>query len=1089
MNEINVDVLFKSNYAEIKGFKTWPKAVSGDYNSTKMVFNFDREDGTKVLEIKNPLTDEVVYKDTIRNNESVLVGYTEVLDENNYVKYTDNEENIYWYDKEHNVVYDSEYQESQVEIETLIKVKGEAATIFANEGDYICEISLYGNDSKLSVLSFILPVGAESIKDDDTEAIIYKPVFDSLINTVNGKIEEIDEALIDVNNAIDDVNDAIEEVNNLDLDVNKVEKETTVELTKKDGTTKEVKIYDGVSLQFMWQGTSLGVKTDDMQDYVFVNLQGVQGVPGPQGEPFRIKKTYSSVAEMNADFNNMNYGDYVMIASTVEVEDNAKLYTRGEFQWIFITDFSGATGIRGETGLTPNIHIGTVVSGDTPSVTRTGTNEDPILNFVLKPGEKGETGETGATGATGNGVQSITKTGTNVLVDTYTITYTNGTTTTFEITNGEDGEVTQEQYDELEDRVLDLERNQKKGSATGTEIDLTDAFDTRPRYLGIDATETKQVTTTGKNLLGLVDGTYSNNGITAVVNRGEITLNGTASATSFVNIPILENIELVNKTVTLSLNNPIAGGDNLTEFRLNTNNVSYMPIKINSVNNNATFTNKTDTYIVVVVRTSSGINYTNFKLKPMLEEGSTATEYEPYTGGNPSPSPDYPQDVETMVGYRNLWEFESTYTSSGYATILNQQEYRLNKGNYILSFKNVIVSSSILFRFFNQDKSTYYDARVTVSNKTPILNALEDIYYVSLIFNEANSLENIQITEGSEQLPYVPYGGSNYMALDDVGKNIWDGTYLNAIVGTDGKFNNNDSTRTAMMKIEPNKTYTIKKFNNTGLGTRFTIVESTKKLNSGEIGTFIYNNNNATEYTYISGANAYYLYIYVTGDINNIPNLMVTLGNIVPTSYEPYQHKQYPISLGNQELLNKNDYVDKIIVDESTGQRYIDKVWGKVVLDGISKKANDIYNYSNMKGVVINNVLRENLNRANGICTHSQKVGSYFSSNAIWCGVGTNHLFWIGILDILGFTTIEEFNNWLIAQNNANTPVEIYYQLATPQIIPIDNPNIKLLNGVNHITNSEGAEMDIVYVKDINTYLENELSNIKNAIVSLGGDI
>lgn len=64
------------------------------------------------------------------------------------------------------------------------------------------------------------------------------------------------------------------------------------------------------------------------------------------GEPFTIKKTYSSVAEMNADFNNMQLGDYVMIASTVEVEDNAKLYTRGESQWIFITDFSGATGIR-----------------------------------------------------------------------------------------------------------------------------------------------------------------------------------------------------------------------------------------------------------------------------------------------------------------------------------------------------------------------------------------------------------------------------------------------------------------------------------------------------------------------------------------------------------------------------------------------------------------------------------------------------------------------------------------------------------------------------------------------------------------------
>lgn len=36
----------------------------------------------------------------------------------------------------------------------------------------------------------------------------------------------------------------------------------------------------------------------------------------------------------------------------------------------------------------------------------------------------------------GNGIQSIAKTGTSGLVDTYTITYDNGTTTTFQVTNG-----------------------------------------------------------------------------------------------------------------------------------------------------------------------------------------------------------------------------------------------------------------------------------------------------------------------------------------------------------------------------------------------------------------------------------------------------------------------------------------------------------------------------------------------------------------------------------------------------------------------------------------------------------------------------
>ena len=45
----------------------------------------------------------------------------------------------------------------------------------------------------------------------------------------------------------------------------------------------------------------------------------------------------------------------------------------------------------------------------------------------------------GAAGAAGNGITSITKTGTAGLVDTYTITYTNGSTSTFTVSNGATG--------------------------------------------------------------------------------------------------------------------------------------------------------------------------------------------------------------------------------------------------------------------------------------------------------------------------------------------------------------------------------------------------------------------------------------------------------------------------------------------------------------------------------------------------------------------------------------------------------------------------------------------------------------------------
>lgn len=54
-------------------------------------------------------------------------------------------------------------------------------------------------------------------------------------------------------------------------------------------------------------------------------------------------------------------------------------------------------------------------------------------------GLKGDKGDTGNTGATGNGIASVSKTGSSGLVDTYTITYTDGTTATFTLTNGKDG--------------------------------------------------------------------------------------------------------------------------------------------------------------------------------------------------------------------------------------------------------------------------------------------------------------------------------------------------------------------------------------------------------------------------------------------------------------------------------------------------------------------------------------------------------------------------------------------------------------------------------------------------------------------------
>ena len=54
-------------------------------------------------------------------------------------------------------------------------------------------------------------------------------------------------------------------------------------------------------------------------------------------------------------------------------------------------------------------------------------------------GDQGIQGEKGDTGAIGNGIASVEKTSSNGLIDTFTITFTDGTTATFTVANGEKG--------------------------------------------------------------------------------------------------------------------------------------------------------------------------------------------------------------------------------------------------------------------------------------------------------------------------------------------------------------------------------------------------------------------------------------------------------------------------------------------------------------------------------------------------------------------------------------------------------------------------------------------------------------------------
>ena len=113
------------------------------------------------------------------------------------------------------------------------------------------------------------------------------------------------------------------------------------------------------------------------------------------GDAFTIVKTYSSVQAMEDDYNNpeVKTGQFVMIdTGNVENEEDSRLYLKGNTEWKFISDLSGAQGIQGLSAYQVAVQHGFE-----------GTEDEWLISLK---GEKGETGPQGLQGEKGEpGIQ------------------------------------------------------------------------------------------------------------------------------------------------------------------------------------------------------------------------------------------------------------------------------------------------------------------------------------------------------------------------------------------------------------------------------------------------------------------------------------------------------------------------------------------------------------------------------------------------------------------------------------------------------------------------------------------------------------
>ncbi len=115
-------------------------------------------------------------------------------------------------------------------------------------------------------------------------------------------------------------------------------------------------VKDGVGVKTVTQ-TTASTLSGEKNEYTISLTDGttskIQVYNGRAGKDFRIKKTYTSITEMENDFSGTDVDTFefaLIDTGSVEDEDTGKLYCKGDAGWSYIGDLSGKQGIKGEPG-------------------------------------------------------------------------------------------------------------------------------------------------------------------------------------------------------------------------------------------------------------------------------------------------------------------------------------------------------------------------------------------------------------------------------------------------------------------------------------------------------------------------------------------------------------------------------------------------------------------------------------------------------------------------------------------------------------------------------------------------------------------
>lgn len=298
----------------------------------------------------------------------------------------------------------------------------------------------------------------------------------------------------------------------------------------------------------------------------------------------------------------------------------------------------------------------------------------------------------------------------------------------------------------------------------------------------------------GKNLLNPTLQTTTQNGVTCTNNGdGTYTVNGTATGIA-VFVVYYNFADVYGSASSLKMVGCPSGGS-AQKYFLRSYRKGGNPENLDEYGSGISIGSfkESESNIAIIVKSGATVN--NLIFKPMLTTDTTATyaDFEPYTGGIPSPNPDYPQEIKSVVNPtvkvcgKNLWDNFKTLSSGNVeqknGTYIattdtmqvdvtpssNGSRPLLLKANntYTFSLKTTVSTSGNRYVCLRYTNGEIKDIRFINNNFINFVpeRDVEKIGFILYRSVAGDKVYDVQLEMGSEATPYEPYRDEQTVTL------------------------------------------------------------------------------------------------------------------------------------------------------------------------------------------------------------------------------------------------------------------------------------------------------------------------------------